>query len=399
MRMLAVTGYYKPAYIYGGPVRSNAALFEGLAKLGVDVTVITTNANGNETLDVPQFTPLDIDGVNVIYCPTKPLLGTRFYSPTQIAEAKRLIPRVDIVNLQTFWGYATHPLSNHCIQHKKPFYVSLRGQLMDYAMKNIRWTKRLKKYLFLYIVGYRYLNNAMALHATSSLEITQLQEYPIYTPTFLVPNGIMADVFICHNRSGSIREQYRIPDEALVLVMIGRLHPVKNPHIAVSALIAAQTLPTDVHLIMVGPDEQNMKQSLMRQARKAGCANLLHFTGLVQKATLMKVMADSDLFIMPSESENFGMSAAECMAVGLPILVSDRVPIGEWAKEASAGEIAPCNEDAFSAATVTMLSNPCQLKEMGPNGKAVATNLFHPDIVAKEMLKNLEQLIDQNQIT
>ena len=46
MRILCATGYYKPAYVYGGPVKSVATLCEGLARLGNQVTVFTTNANG-----------------------------------------------------------------------------------------------------------------------------------------------------------------------------------------------------------------------------------------------------------------------------------------------------------------------------------------------------------------
>lgn len=131
-----------------GQARSEAALYESLSKLGVEVTVITTNANGSGKLDIPLLTPVDVDGVQVIYCPAKAAPGSAFYSPTQVKEAKRRIPDTDIVNLQTFWGYATRTLSQHCRKHHIPYYVSLRGQLMNYAMQSRGWTNRLKKYLF-----------------------------------------------------------------------------------------------------------------------------------------------------------------------------------------------------------------------------------------------------------
>lgn len=53
MRIGIVTGYYKPAYVYGGPARSVSALAEALVGLGADVTVLTTNANGSKRLNVP----------------------------------------------------------------------------------------------------------------------------------------------------------------------------------------------------------------------------------------------------------------------------------------------------------------------------------------------------------
>lgn len=393
MKFVAIVAYYKPAYVYGGPVRSTAALYEGLEKLGVDVTVITTDANGGQKLDVPQLTPTDVDGVQVIYCPTKPRLGSAFHSPSLINEAKRYIPQADLVNLQMFWGYATRPLTRYCIDHRIPYFVSMRGQLMDYAMKEMQWTKRLKKYAFLHYTGYHYLNHAAALHCTSALEIAQLQAYPINTPTFLIPNGLDVAEFEQIPPRGQMRIRYHIPEDALVMVMIGRIHSVKNPHIAVAALAAAQTLPTDVHLLMVGPDEHHLQAALEEQARQAGCADRLHFAGLVQRADLLQVFADSDLLVMPSQTENFGMSAAEAMAAGLPILVSDVVPVGEWAKNALAGETAACNEVAFSEAAAAMLSNPTRLKKMGQNGRAAAARLFDHQAVAKDMLNHLEQIV------
>lgn len=395
MKLLAITSYYKPAYVYGGPVHSEAALYEGLTKLGVDLTVITTNANGEDKLDVPFLTPVDVDGVKVIYCPTNPAPGSAFYSSAQIKAAKQQIPDADIINLQTFWGYATGPLSQHCINHKIPYFVFLDGQLMDYAMRRARWTKRLKKRLFLHLMGYRYLNGAAALFCSSSLEISYLQTHPINTPTFLVTNSIDVNAFKTLPPRGRLRIQYHIPKDAMVMVMIGRLHAVKNPHIAVAALIAAQKLSNEVHLLIVGPDEHHLQPTLEEQARQAGCADKLHFTGLLQKDALLQAMADSDLLVMPSESENFGMSAAESMAAGLPILVSDSVPVGAWAKQAFSGETSPCNRDAFSKTAVAMLNNSTQLKEMGQNGKAAAANLFGREVVAEEMRTYLERIIAQ----
>lgn len=148
MKLLAITPYYKPAYVYGGPVKCESVLFERLTGLGVDVTVITTDANGGERLNVPLLTPQNIGGVKVIYCPAHSAPGSSFYSPAQIKLAKQYILDADIVNLQTHWGYATPILSRYCIQHHTPYYITMHGQLMDYAMKRVSWIKRLKKALF-----------------------------------------------------------------------------------------------------------------------------------------------------------------------------------------------------------------------------------------------------------
>lgn len=396
MKLLAITSYYKPAYVYGGPVSCQSSLYESLVKFGVDVLVVTTNANGSKKLDVPLFKTLDVDGVQVIYCPSRQFRGSAFFSPTLIQEAKRLIPIVDIVHLQTFWGYATRPLTHHCIKHHIPFFVSLDGQLMDYGMRRVSWMKRLKKLIFLNLVGYQHLNAAAALHCSSTLEISHLQALPIHSPTFLIPNSIDINSYKTLPQRGQFREIFHIPENALVMVLVGRLAPVKNPHIAVAALIAAQGLSTPVHLLVVGPDEHSLQSSLEEQARRAGCMDRLHFTGLLSKESVIQAFVDSDLFIMPSESENFGMSAAESMASGLPILVSEKVPVGEWAKQAHAGEIASLDATSFSDTAIAMLTDSAKLKIMGMNGKAAAKKLFNAEYQAKKMFNYLQQIIQES---
>ena len=62
MKLLVVTPFYKPAYVYGGPVRSIPSLCEGLTSIGNDVTVYTTNANGKENFgkEKSKLFPTDI---------------------------------------------------------------------------------------------------------------------------------------------------------------------------------------------------------------------------------------------------------------------------------------------------------------------------------------------------
>ena len=87
LRVLCVTGYYKPAYVYGGPVRSVSELCEGLAQAGADVTVFTSDANGpGQRLDVPKEQPIDVNGVQVTYYPASwPAASLMpFYAPALV---------------------------------------------------------------------------------------------------------------------------------------------------------------------------------------------------------------------------------------------------------------------------------------------------------------------------
>ena len=110
MRILCVAAYYKPARVYGGPVQSLAALCEGLARAGAEVTVFTTNANGEQAaLDLPTDRPLDVGGVQVHYFPVSKwvsrLFPFYFYSSQLGRACREIIKCYDVLYLPGNWTY------------------------------------------------------------------------------------------------------------------------------------------------------------------------------------------------------------------------------------------------------------------------------------------------------
>ena len=69
LKLLHIIPYYEPAVSYGGPVRSVSSLCKALVRLGAEVSVFTTNADGQGTLTVPLGKPVDCEGVKVYYFP------------------------------------------------------------------------------------------------------------------------------------------------------------------------------------------------------------------------------------------------------------------------------------------------------------------------------------------
>ena len=85
MRILHVVPSYIPAYRYGGPNKSVHGLCKGLADLGHDVHVFTTNVDGPGDSDVPLGVPVEIDGVKVWYFTSK-RLRRLYWSPEMARE-------------------------------------------------------------------------------------------------------------------------------------------------------------------------------------------------------------------------------------------------------------------------------------------------------------------------
>src|SRR5262245_12923475 len=67
MRIIFTVHGYKPAWRVGAPITSVSSLAEGLVRRGHEVTVLTSNSNLDQDLEVPTNTPIDVDGVRVFY--------------------------------------------------------------------------------------------------------------------------------------------------------------------------------------------------------------------------------------------------------------------------------------------------------------------------------------------
>jgi glycosyltransferase involved in cell wall biosynthesis len=373
MRILYISGYYRPAFMYGGPVIFSSALCEILTQLGLQVTVYTTDAFGNERLKIPSVNPVDVNGVPVWYFPLN--FKNAFYFSTSFYRSIIQNGRhFDVVITETVWGYLQFPITKIHHDFGIPYVIQLHGQLLPWSLQQ----KKLKKQLFLNLYGRKFIQNAAALICTDLEEVAALQPFNFHTSQYTIPIGLDLDKFSISTTSGKWRTKYSISRNAIVYLFVGRLHPKKKPDLAVSVLLQAAKENIDAHLIVVGPDESGFQDQLMDMARTAGCVDRLHFTGLLSDHEIVGVYNDSDLLLMPSEpqSENFGVSACEALACGVAVLTSDGVPVGRWAEQAGAGMRVSTAGDEFIRAAISLALEPNKLAAMGRNGRDLAQRQF-----------------------
>ena len=383
MRVLYVSSVYKPAYVYGGPARSVPALCEGLAEAGAGIEVFTTDANRHARLDVPLGNPVLVDGVPVTYF--RVVSERYFYAPALIEAVRRHVHKFDVVEIDALFSSLMEPVASLCRNAGIPYVVPPRGQLLPGALREKRW----KKQLYLRLAGLRTLNAAAGIHCADPVEAESLEAARVSAPAFVVPNSLDMKQESSREEGALVRAQIGIPDSAPLLLFVGRFHRVKRLDVAVAALAALES----AHLLLVGPDEEKLGPSLREQAAFSGCSGRLHFLPLQSPASLQGIHAAADLFIMPSDRESFGMAAAEAMAAGLPVLVSNGVPIGRWAREAQAGETVSNAPGEFARAARALLSLPRgELREMGARARRCAATQFDRKAVSRMFLDRVGAL-------
>jgi glycosyltransferase involved in cell wall biosynthesis len=82
-----------------------------------------------------------------------------------------------------------------------------------------------------------------------------------------------------------------------------------------------------MHLAFVGPDEAGMRGRLETSAGQLGLRLRVHFLGPLQGKAKWAAYRDADIFVLPSQNENFGNTAGEAVAAGTPVVITDQCGI------------------------------------------------------------------------
>lgn len=393
-RVLHVTPYYEPAHVYGGPTYSVPLLCRALARAGVHVTVITTDANGDTSLDVPLATPVERDGVTVLYFPRTQPRGI-FRSPALGRACRDLVPAHDLVHVSGVWTYPSWVATRTSYRAGKPYIVSPRGMLMPWELQHKGW----KKGPIFRLSEYPRLKRSAAIHCTAPEEMRAIAELGLEDRSFLIPNALNLDAFATLPRTGHFRTKLGIAPEDIIMLFVGRLHPKKGIDVMLQTFERLAGDHGKLHLVLVGPDEHGYAASVPAWALQHGLSKRVHLTGQLVGDERVSAYAHADLLVLLSASENFGMSAAEAMAASVPVVVTEGVGIGSWIIDHAAGMVVPRDVESAVSAIHSLICNPTSRKRMGANGRRLVEREFSLDQVGSKMARAYAQLLETSAVT
>ena len=112
-----------------------------------------------------------------------------------------------------------------------------------------------------------------------------------------------------------LKQQLSIDPSCPMLLFLARLHPKKGLERIVSALADTASLNT-AHLLIAGSGEPQYERSLHHLCEQLGIAERVHFLGFLKEGQKRQALLGSDLYVLPSASENFGISVLEALNAG-----------------------------------------------------------------------------------
>lgn len=216
----------------------------------------------------------------------------------------------------------------------------------------------------------------------------------------LVNYGIEKDIEVIHNfvdtekftpnKSDHFRERVA-PNGEKILVHVSNFRVVKRVSDAIRTLkIVLEKIPTRLLLIGDGPDRAECE----RLSRELGIADHVMFLG--KQDPLVEILSSSDLFIMPSQSESFGLSALEAMACGLPAITTSVGGLPELNVHNETGYICEIGDvDRMAKYIVDLFTNQTKYDRFSKAARSRAVNVFDSSIIIPKYETFYERVLNQ----
>ncbi len=305
----------------GGPV-------EGLTR---SAKVLETLGHGTEVLSLDPPSQFDLPWPVHAMGPVARKYG---YTPKVGQWMQANAGRFDAAVVHGLWNHAVVGGGLAAARMRLPYVVFPHG-MMDPWFRQAQPAKHLAKQLLWWAGQGQVLQRAHAVLFTSEQE-RAAAEGVFHGPGYhgrVVPYGAAEPSLA---PGGQMRA--RLPGQGRYLLFLGRIHPKKGCDLLLEGF--AQ-VPSDLHLVLAGPDEAGLAPGLLARARALGLGGRVHAVGMLTGDAKWDALAGAEAFVLPSHQENFGIAVAEALACGTPVLISDKVNTWREIVADGAGIVAP----------------------------------------------------------
>lgn len=369
MRVL-MFGWEFPPHIAGGLGTACYGIVKGLANNGVDTLFVMPSASGDEDQTYTRIlNASDVEVSDVVKNPKEFLervqflrVGTNmvpYMDPVKFTEMSSKDQKSQIEDFKVnfkqkykFSGkYGTNlmeEISRYAMvggeiaaQHKDEFDVIHAHDWLTY-MAGIAAKRISGKPLVIHVhatefdrTGENVNTQVFAIEQMGMREADRVITVSNLTRNIVINKyGINPDkVFTVHNAVDFADRKQMLVERSVdekVVTFLGRITFQKGPEYFIEAANKVLKKCPDVRFVMAGSGD--LLNRSIRQVARLGISDRFHFTGFLRGADVQKMFAYSDVYVMPSVSEPFGISPLEAMITGVPTIISKQSGVAEVLK-------------------------------------------------------------------
>ena len=214
---------------------------------------------------------------------------------------------------------------------------------------------------------YRQLNGVLAVGSANGdfYRAMGVPEAKIFSVPYTVDNSrFVAASSVSKSERVKIRASIGVKDDHPVILYAAKYSRRKHPDDLIRAAALLRQSGMAFHVLMVGSGEMDAElRALVSSLR----LDNVRFTGFVNQGELPRIYAASDVFVLPSDNEPWGLAVNEAMCAGLPIVLSDEVGcVADLVRDGENGATFPAGDvERFAAALRPLIANADLRRHMG----------------------------------
>jgi glycosyltransferase involved in cell wall biosynthesis len=333
------------------------SLARGLVSRGHHVTVLTTDlglAEHGEGLPLscsPWGWRSTADDVEALYLKPHGIYRALTWNPAVHSFSHDQVAAYDVVHIYGLYDLLAPPIASACRKLGIPYIVEPIGMFRP-IVRSIAI-----KLVYQKLFGNALVRGAARIVATAEQEKQELVDGGVLASQIVIRrNGIEFPAQMPPR--GNFRRQWDIAAGTQIVLYLGRLVSKKSPDLLLEAFAQQQTQSRrSAVLVLAGPDEgDGYRRQLETRANGLGLGQQVLFTGALYGDAKWSAYRDADVFVLPSQNENFGNTAAEAVACGTPVLLTDQCGVAALV-EGRAGLVVRHDRAALISGLQQLLDN------------------------------------------
>jgi glycosyltransferase involved in cell wall biosynthesis len=364
----------------GGVARAVVSLGDAMQKRGAEITIVTQD---DPTASWLRDLPVRVHALGEA-------MTSYRYSRSLRDWLREHVEEFNCAIANGIWQYHSFALARECRKKSVPYFVFPHGML-DPWFKRTYPLKHLKKWFYWPWADYRVLRDAAAVIFTSEEErILARQSFWLYRAKEVVsPLGLETPPESGPGAKHLFLAKFPEIEKTRMLLFLGRIHQKKGCDMLIDAL-PRHPSADPVTLVLAGPDQVGWIAQLREQVNRMDVSPRVVFAGMLEGVLKRGAFENADAFILPSHQENFGMSVAEALSYGVPVLISDKVNIWREIETDRAGYIEPDDLAGTTRLIQGWLHTPAgEREQMRHNARRCFTQRFEIGRAADSLLKIL----------
>src|SRR5262245_7759581 len=215
------------------------------------------------------------------------------------------------------------------------------------------------------------------------------REFEVSRPIEMIPNFVNCDIFR-RSESPGLKRKYA-PKGERILVHVSNFRPVKRVMDVVEIFDRVQQkVPS--RLLMVGDGPERSNAEWLVRSKRLGCQVVF----LGKQDSIAEILSISDLMLLPSETESFGLVALEAMACEVPVVASSVGGVPEVIRHEQDGFLAAVGDlEGMAARAIEVLSDDARRAAMGANARRQAYESFSSHKIMKRYEAFYERVIEE----